>query len=208
MMKKKKKKHNVKNYWRDFIWVVTPKDLVLDSKVRATWRNSIFHSDGQMVILRENLRLNLVFFCIRTNTLLSEPFFHLLDCGVLKKDFKNRLRSSLRMRCMLLGYRFKPRPHGPVLGTAGSVRSIRLSINGCSHSENQFDERKQDWPVQRFDLQRLQRLDPIQAEPPLLLLDQQEDKGDSAHRLQYEALMNTLSPDSDGRHISLCNITA
>ena len=112
------------------------------------------------------------------------------------------------MRCKLLGYSFKPRPHGPVLGTAGSVRSVHLSINGCSHSENQFDERKQDWPVQRFDLQRLQRLDPIQAEPPLLLLDQQEDKGDSAHRLQYEALMNTLSPDSDGRHISLCNITA
>ena len=108
------------------------------------------------------------------------------------------------MRCMLLGYSFKPRPTGRVLGTVGSVRSIRLSINGCSHSQNQFDERKQDWLVQKFDLQRLQRLDPIQA----LLLDKQEDKGDSAHRLQHEALMNTLSPNSDGRHISLCNITA
>ena len=92
------------------------------------------------------------------------------------------------MRYMLLGYSFKPRPHGRVLGQAGSVnscRSVRLSINGCAHSENQFDERKQDWLVQKFDLQRLQRLDPIQA----LLLDQQEDKGDSAHRLQHEALI-------------------
>ena len=108
---------------------------------------------------------------------------------------------------MLLGYSFQLRPHGRVLGKAGSVngcRSVRLSINGCSHSENQFDERKQDWLVQKFDLQRLQRLDAIQA----LLLDQQEDKGDSAHRLQHEALMNTLRPNSDGRHISLCNITA
>ena len=44
---------------------------------------------------------------------------------------------------LLLGYRLKPRPNSHVLGTVGSVMTICLSINRCSHSaENQFDERE------------------------------------------------------------------
>jgi len=37
------------------------------------------------------------------------------------------------------------------LGIAGSVMTSLLK-NGCSHSENQFDEAKQDWLVQMFGL--------------------------------------------------------
>ena len=35
-------------------------------------------------------------------------------------------------------------------GTAGSVMTIGLPLNGCLHSKNQFDERKQDWLVQKL----------------------------------------------------------
>ena len=45
---------------------------------------------------------------------------------------------------MLLGYSFEPRPYSSALGTAGSVMTVGLSINGCSHSKNQFDERELD----------------------------------------------------------------
>ena len=77
---------------------------------------------------------------------------------------------------MLLGRNFEPRRERRVRGTAGSVMTVRLSINGCSHSKSQFDEIKQDSQVQEFGLRRHQRLDVIQAEPPFLLLDQEEDK--------------------------------
>ena len=53
----------------------------------------------------------------------------------------NRVRSLLSMRCLLLGYSFKPRPNIRALGTAGSVMTTRLTINGCSHSKNLFDEK-------------------------------------------------------------------
>ena len=43
------------------------------------------------------------------------------------------------------------RPSSHALGTAGSVMTSLLK-NGCSHSENQFDEAKQDWLVQMFGL--------------------------------------------------------
>ena len=36
---------------------------------------------------------------------------------------------------MLLGYSFEPRPNNRVIGTAGSVMTISLSIKGCSHSK-------------------------------------------------------------------------
>ena len=61
-----------------------------------------------------------------------------------KRIFMNRVRSLLSMRCLSLGYSFEPRPNSLALDTAGTVLIIGLSINGCSHSENQFDERKQD----------------------------------------------------------------
>ena len=43
---------------------------------------------------------------------------------------------------MFLEYSSKPRPNSRALGTAGSVVTISLSINGCSHSKKkkkQFD---------------------------------------------------------------------
>ena len=69
---------------------------------------------------------------------------------------------------MLLGYSFEPRPYtnSHALGTTGSVMTIGLSINGCSHSKNQFDERELDWLVQKFGLQRLQRFDLIRGNSP------------------------------------------
>ena len=38
---------------------------------------------------------------------------------------------------MLLGYNFEPRPNGSAIGTAGSVLTIGLPINRCSHSKAQ-----------------------------------------------------------------------
>ena len=58
--------------------------------------------------------------------------------------FVNRLRFLFSMPCLLLGYGFEPRSNSHVLDTAGTVLIIGLSINGRLHSENQFDERKQD----------------------------------------------------------------
>ena len=57
-------------------------------------------------------------------TMQAEPFFHLLHL---------RVRSLLSMRGMLLGYSFEHRPNSRVLATAGSVMTIGLLINGCSH---------------------------------------------------------------------------
>ena len=36
---------------------------------------------------------------------------------------------------MLLGYSFEPRPNSLALGKEGSVVTIGLSINQCSHAE-------------------------------------------------------------------------
>ena len=76
---------------------------------------------------------------------------------------RNRVRSLLSMCFLLFGYSLEPRPYSRVLGTVGSVMTIGLSYKGCSHLENQFDERKQDWPVHKFGLRRLKRLDAIQT---------------------------------------------
>ena len=43
---------------------------------------------------------------------------------------------------MLPEYSFESRPYDRALATAGSVLTIGLSIKGCSHSKNQFGERK------------------------------------------------------------------
>ena len=50
---------------------------------------------------------------------------------------------------MLPGYSFQPRPNirAHALCTAVSVMNSGLSINGYSHTENQFDERKQEDPA-------------------------------------------------------------
>ena len=48
------------------------------------------------------------------------------------------------MRCMLLGYSFEPRPIHRALGTGGSVITIGLSKNVCSHSKSPFHARTKD----------------------------------------------------------------
>lgn len=65
-----------------------------------------------------------------------------------EKNCMNRTRTLLSMRCIFLGYSFEPRPNIRSLGTTGSVMNIGLSINGCSRTKTQFDERKPDWLVQ------------------------------------------------------------
>ena len=95
----------------------------------------------------------------------------------------NRVRSLLNMRCMLPRYSLEPKPNMPDLaailvfhGTAGSIITIGLSLNGRSHWKNRFDERKQDWLGQKFGLRRHQRVDAIWAEPTFLLLSKEKDK--------------------------------
>ena len=65
---------------------------------------------------------------------------------------KNRGRSLLGMRGMLLRYSFETRPSDRVLGTADCVMNIIFSINGCPLTKFQFDERKQDWQVYDIDV--------------------------------------------------------
>ena len=64
---------------------------------------------------------------LAVSSLPAEPFFRWLDFG--------------EHLCMLLRYSFEPMPNSPALGTTGSVMTIGLSINECSHSKNQFDKR-------------------------------------------------------------------
>ena len=45
----------------------------------------------------------------------------------------NQVRSLLSMRSMLLAYNLELRPNNRALATAGSVVTIGLTINGCSH---------------------------------------------------------------------------
>ena len=68
-------------------------------------------------------------------------------------------KDSVSMCCLLLGYSLEPRLNSRALCTAGSsVMTINLSNwNGCSHSEYQFDGRKQDWQVQKFEVRWLHK---------------------------------------------------
>ena len=65
-----------------------------------------------------------------------------------------------------------------------------LSLNGCSHWKNRFDERKQDWLVQKFGLRRLQRVDAIQAEPSV----KKKTKGGSARRVSFHRRLSLVAP--------------
>ena len=59
--------------------------------------------------------------------------------------------------------------------------------------KNQFDERKQDWLVQKFGLWQPQRFDAIQAKFPFLLLYQEDEiKGSSQGAFQYQKLKYKL----------------
>ena len=71
---------------------------------------------------------------------LSFACSNLAYSNVLEKDGMNRVRSMLSTRGMLLGYSFEPRSSSRVPATAGSIMTIGLSINGCSHSK------KPVWP--------------------------------------------------------------
>ena len=64
----------------------------------------------------------------------------------------NPARSLLNKRGTLLGYSLEPRPERRVRGTAGSVMTVRLSVNGCSHTKSQFDEFKQGAQVKKLGL--------------------------------------------------------
>ena len=80
-------------------------------------------------------------------TEVSAPCYQSLSfvCSILAHSERlcmNRVRSSLRMRCMLLGYSFNPRLNGRVLGTVGSVTTIGLIKK--MDAKNQFDERKKN----------------------------------------------------------------
>ena len=57
-------------------------------------------------------------------TLPAEPFLRLLGFGTLQKNLRDRVRSLLSMRSVLLGYR----PKSSALGTAGSIVIIGFVI--------------------------------------------------------------------------------
>ena len=60
-------------------------------------------------------------------------------------SFACLILAYVSVRCLLPGYILEPRLNSRALDTADSV-TIGLSINRCSHSENQcVAERKQDW---------------------------------------------------------------
>ena len=92
------------------------------------WRNTLVFS---LSFIFPPFFFPLVRFHSASRTFLSFAWF----LRTLKSLCVNRLRSLLRMCCILLGYRFAPRPNSPTLGSAGSVMTICLSINGCSHSK-------------------------------------------------------------------------
>ena len=104
---------------------------------------------------------------------------------------------------MLLGYSFEPGPNTRALSTVGSV-TTGLSINRCSHSKNQFDERKQDWLVQKFGLRRLSKIDAIQADrasfsPPTLI--KETTNGSSAHKVLFSVADPPGAPSLNFRAI-------
>lgn len=70
-------------------------------------------------------------------------FYH--TTNVVSKSFlylHTYKMTFLSMRCMLPGYSLEPRPYSRVLGTAGAVITIGLSLNRWSLSKIQFNERK------------------------------------------------------------------
>ena len=94
--------------------------------------------------------------CVFTHCYQSLCFTCLILAYSSKTLHQSSNKDSVSMRCLLLGYSLEPRLNSRALCTAGSsVMTISLSIsvwNGCSHSEYQFDESKQDWQLQKFEV--------------------------------------------------------
>ena len=99
-----------------------------------------------------------------------------------KKLCINWVRSLLSMCCLLLGYSLEPRPNSCALGTVNSV-TTNDSINECLHLKNQFDERRQDWLIQKFGLWQIHKLYTIQAVPPFLFSTNKKTKAGSDCRV-------------------------
>ena len=74
------------------------------------------------------------------------------------------------------------------------VMTIGLSINGCSHSKNQFDEKELDWLVQKFGLRRLQRFDVIRGSSPFQSKRQSETfRFEDEDDYEYEIWLKAFS---------------
>lgn len=108
----------------------------------------------------------------------------------MRKTLHARVWSLLSVAWMLLRYFFEPRTNSRALGIVGSVMTIDLSVNGCSHLNKPVLREKTRSASPKVGLWRLQRLDVIPANPPFPLLDQVEDKGRSACRLVFPSPAN------------------
>ena len=105
------------------------------------------------------------------------------------------------MRGTLVGFSFEPRPNTRTPTATGSVMTIGLSINRCSNSKNQFDERKHDWLVQKFGCGDLKGL--TQFRQSLLVFFSLKAKGRSTRRMQKthhrRAYHGLVFPPSSGK---------
>ena len=61
----------------------------------------------------------------------AEPFLCLLNFGVIE-TLQESCKIFVEHALLVARIQFKPRPNGHLLGTAGSVITIGLLINGCS----------------------------------------------------------------------------
>ena len=68
-----------------------------------------------------------------------------------RKTLHERHVRSCRAWVAFLAYSFEPRPNNHMLAIVSFFMTIGLSINRQTQTrKNQFDERKQDWLVQKF----------------------------------------------------------
>ena len=95
------------------------------------------------------------------------------------------------MRGTLVGFSFEPRPNTRTPTATGSAMTIGLSINRCSHSKNQFDERKHDWLVQKSGCGDLKGL--TQFRQSLLVFSSLKAKGRSTRRVRKNPSLSCLS---------------
>ena len=117
--------------------------------------SSLFVYQGAEALFRNRRALYILMFL---RTLLTWNFLLLAQFlkAYLRRLCMNRVRFSLSMRCILLGNSFEPRSNSRVPnGTASPAHLFIRSINRRLQSKDQFDERKQDWLVQKFGFKGL-----------------------------------------------------